>query len=503
MTTTTFHYIGQRYTQRSGGQETLLFLAPAEDISTWGGVPQKSSRFMKGFQRSDDESHWLEIAEFFEKEGNISPTAIVVAFKPNTIRVTPLDLKGIPIQAKDAPELVSIEINLEGSSQDPIEVLAEAVLHEFEQQELLEGLDDDSNDDSIDDDSDADDDEDDDDDEESNIEAEKDLRIHSSHLAQFVAFLKDDAALKLAAAEDEPRLRAMLGNLLKPATIVDGQHRTLGASHLEQSIPFPVVALLNADWREQVFQFVVINQRAKPIPSEFLSAIISSSLSPDDIQKISKRLEQAGVKLDNAKIIDVVHTDPRSPFQGMINFKIQGSSGALKYNGMLTLARRFRGLRTHNRNTRFSNFFKQIFQDGSEQTRYTDRRSEWLEHRWFPFFAAFWSEVKKQLCDEGRANEELWAYGSKLLKIVTLQELQNLFLEWVASRMEPVKDPSDLAALTVLFLKNIKPKFFERDWKLPSLQSGTGRKYLRSALDKARSNPQYKYKDPLFTGVEK
>lgn len=472
----------------------MLFVAPAEEIDTWGGVPQKSSRFMKGFQRADSEAHSKDVAEFFETPGNISPTAIVVAFKPGSARVKPLENSAFPSE-----QFALLEVDYEDPTDVTISSLAARIADELQQYEES----DDPSADSRETDAEVEEEEGElDDEEDEALPGEPgELQISGSHLSQFLHFLRDADALHKVEQEDPAKLRKMLHNLVKPATIVDGQHRTKGAASVEMHIKFPVVGLLNADWKEQVFQFVVINQRAKPIPAEFLSAIISSSLSSGDISKMTERLEQAGVRLDNARIMELVNGDAKSPFQGMVDFKIQGSGGRLPYAGMLTLARRFRGLRTHVGKLRFPQFFKQIFRDGMPGERYSEKRAEWQNRAWFEYFSEFWTAVKEHVADEKGGYDRLWSYGSNLLKIVTLQELQNLFLQWVFDRMEVVSSVTMFTQLAKHYLRNLKPIFFEKDWKLPSLQSGTGRQYLRNALEEAIKNPRFDYDEPLFTGV--
>jgi hypothetical protein len=97
----------------------------------------------------------------------------------------------------------------------------------------------------------------------------------------------------------------------------------------------------------------------------------------------------------------------------------------------------------------------------------------------------------------------LWTKGSNLLKIVTLQELQNIFLEWLSNRGDEVKDTKTMNKLVVKFLKNFKGKFFDNEWKLTSLQSKTGRDHLRVALRNAQRDSEYNSKsDLLFRGVQ-
>src|SRR4051812_17562218 len=87
----TYKYFGFQFDQQKHAPPAVLFIAPAEEISSWGGVPQKSARYMKGFQRAEQKIHWQEVSEFFEDPHNISPTAIVVAFKPKRVRIEQLN----------------------------------------------------------------------------------------------------------------------------------------------------------------------------------------------------------------------------------------------------------------------------------------------------------------------------------------------------------------------------------------------------------------------------
>ncbi len=288
-----FRYFGLLFRQREDAPEAVLFIAPAEEIGEWAGVPRKSSAFMKGFQRAIDEKHVEEIVGFFQESENISPTAIVVAFKPQKLRIEPLEMdeKTRPREANWQPVLISIK--WEELKDTRVDVLAEGVV-EILKKELPNSDYYEKDEDEIDEDEENGDEE--DDLEEISNQASE-FSVGHSHLRKFIKNLESREWLENSSKEDEPKLREMLIDLLKPGTIVDGQHRTRGAAFLERQIPFPVVGLVDASWKEEVFQFVVINQRAKPIESAFLSAIISSSLSEKDIEELKSRLEQAGVDL--------------------------------------------------------------------------------------------------------------------------------------------------------------------------------------------------------------
>ncbi|WP_411873840.1 hypothetical protein [Vulcanococcus limneticus] len=87
---TTFKYIGQRYIQGDSSQEMYVFLANADDIYAWGGVPAKNEQFHGGFQRALDD-RYKKIIRFFDADQS-SPGAIVVAFRQGVLKATSLGM---------------------------------------------------------------------------------------------------------------------------------------------------------------------------------------------------------------------------------------------------------------------------------------------------------------------------------------------------------------------------------------------------------------------------
>lgn len=78
-----YEYIGQRYTQGRSNEDLVTFVANASDIIKWGGVPAKNARFHGGFQRALNQ-RYKKIIDYFNN-AQISPGAIVVAFRPNVM----------------------------------------------------------------------------------------------------------------------------------------------------------------------------------------------------------------------------------------------------------------------------------------------------------------------------------------------------------------------------------------------------------------------------------
>src|SRR5690349_8934869 len=98
----TFSYIAQRYSQGDSNATLLTFTADATDILRWGGVPAKNERFHGGFQRALS-ARYRKIISYFN-QGQISPGAIVVAFRPGATTVTEL---GYPAAWPDAAQNTS------------------------------------------------------------------------------------------------------------------------------------------------------------------------------------------------------------------------------------------------------------------------------------------------------------------------------------------------------------------------------------------------------------
>ena len=121
-------------------------------------------------------------------------------------------------------------------------------------------------------------------------------------------------------SDPEIDLKKALVGLLKPAIIVDGQHRVNGAActETEKPIEFTVCAVPEASWVEQVYQFVVINKLGKPISGEFLTSIVSTSLKNSEINEICELFEDIGIGLEDTFLMRDINFNESSPFYNMV-----------------------------------------------------------------------------------------------------------------------------------------------------------------------------------------
>src|SRR5262249_3100042 len=65
-------------------------------------------------------------------------------------------------------------------------------------------------------------------------------------------------------------IKSYIEGVSKPGLIIDGQHRVFGAKNVsEHDVRLPVILLPGLAYSEQVFQFYVLNSKARPLkPTE-------------------------------------------------------------------------------------------------------------------------------------------------------------------------------------------------------------------------------------------
>jgi hypothetical protein len=528
-----FSYIGELYRQGSSEIELISFCASANDIYSWGGVPAKTERFHGGFQRALGERH-KKIKKFFD-DGQASPTCIVVAFREGALTMTQL---GFPPAwpKKDAlnnhPNFVNIGFEFEALDEDSsLEHLRQRVrellsprLEDSKTEELVDSTEEEPTDEAYEG---SEDDAEEVDEEEESDDSDE-LDVGQGKLLTFFNFIDSDEQIdawlrKETARYDElkakpklnkkersfieftptQKLKSLLISLLRPATIVDGQHRVWGAYYSDESpILFNVCAIKDTSWIEQVFQFVVLNKLAKPISTSFLTGLLNTSLTNKEVGEIEDRFEPIGIKNTDRKIVKYLNYESQSPFAGMIAEagEIAGvdNSGRLSDKGMISLAKRWKSISGNKNSLELEMFLPALGVNTKAEARRKWNRYE----TWTEYFFAFWQTMKNKYERDG-----IWIKADKhyLLYIVTMHAMQDLFIENQSEGDTRFEGIEDFVKKVELFFYKVPSTFFQ-GWEATGLQSGDGPDHIKDAIKELRKGQQLKTvrdKSFLFHKTEK
>jgi hypothetical protein len=311
----------------------------------------------------------------------------------------------------------------------------------------------------------------------------------------------------------EPENSQAIIDLAKPGTIIDGQHRILGAFACEREIPFTVVALADCPWPEQVFQFTVVNYTAKGIPDQFITANAGLSLTAPELDQLKTRLVQARVKVIEYDLMKVVNFDSSSPFYNLVNLTDQRNTELIGYKTMVQVAK----LWYDARHQVFTMILPNLYPDIKGRGAKTERIRRWKEEDWGKFFLAFWQVIKERFGTEpsDEPGHKLWSVGhSQLMVAVVLLELERTFLENLNQQDEEYFEITGLQgdrveamvakirARAQKFAAFLPPEFFAAKWGVSSLNTGMGRKELKACLESHVSKKgKYQWQDArLVTG---
>jgi hypothetical protein len=499
----TFPGIAYRQAQNPAAPWLVSFVATAEDISSWSGIPRRSEKGLVGFQRPDDGARVDRARDFFKELNNQSPTALILGVHKvsddNRRRVILTFLDG-----NDTSSIRRCELKVAFDSSNF--TLADAV-EELRSQidlRLKEATPEDSEDpeeESEEDDDETEDGEDGDDGADGEIELGRSLLLDLSRKL-------DDSSWCDENKDD-------LADLAKPCTVIDGQHRLKGAKVCERQIPFAVIAIYDCPWPEQVFQFTVVNYTAKGIPDQFITANAALSLTGDELEMLKNRLTQAKIKVTEYELMRVVNFDANSPFYQKVSMASKGpEAGKIGYKTMVQVAKAWHSGKNSAVKQIVANIYPDILGKASAVKR--ERLARWMADDWGVFFIDFWRTVYQHYKNAAPAGFDPWGIGSSNLTLaVTLLELQQAFFINLAQQdeeffeVDPSRAESPVDQLRDKVRKRaekvasfIPVAFFQANWKMKSLNTGPGRVAIQTALKAFVENKgNYQYdKSSLVTG---
>lgn len=530
----TYKYSAVEYTQIKTGTKILLLAAPCHEITQWAGIPRKEAKegvTTIGFQRIADDKRLKKLNHFLSDPTNVIANPILCAvrtgdrFKFDAVGPVADPLVRIGVLTVTEPDfddltLVQLLQELERLLAHRKPTLKEILPDEDQVTEL--GLAAKAG--PATDESEAEEEE----EEEEEAIGPDGLNFSTeSHIDDFYRSVQNRrVALERAGSTNLTEFagfsKLALRDYLRAATVVDGQHRLLGAQeylrefldHDEKARKFQdqllgegvpaedvtsqaqkefarrlgIALIWNDDWAEHVFQFVVVNQKATPIPKALLGSIVATTLTDAEVAKITERLGKADIPVVDYQVIAYLEGSPNSPFRGLIKRgyeKPQESEKKLEFSVASRLADTFRFLKGakyfHNKDVDYAKKWAVSQLPGSKIVAdFRERGFEtpfdyWSspEGPWRDVFCAVWTVVRDTLGDTSGDKEvrNAWGYptASNLFNDVHLSILTADFFEYLTGgRGIPINSREEVPSLAKEWLEGAKRDYFARDYGLKS-----------------------------------
>lgn len=538
-----FKYKAIRLRQTTADKPIAMFAAPVDEIAKWSGIPQKK-RFgtgeeTAGFQREQNPSRVKSLRDFYRDEENIIQNPLLCATRQvrnsevSFVSATDdgeIEIGEVVIEAPDFDAMPVIEVfarvrealeqrvpELKGKtpSADLISDLKlRVVMPEPAQGGELDEPDELDQDDDIDETSTPDD---------GSGDASSAL-FEESHILDFwQEIAARHEVLKMApqlASGDEflGFTKSALISYLQPIVLVDGQHRLAGAlcaaedslneesarGEIEKRIAdgedveavsreiiarsarlLPISLLLSSNPSEQVFQFVVVNQRATPIGRALLGTIVSTSLSNEEMEEVAVRLKNAGIQLEESQAITFLARNPESPFYGLVERGMTGDAKDLLqwnvFSSLIAIFRDLRGGKLFGQKNDYATIWRDKFLAKSPLVEnYADEGCSsafeyWsrVDGPWRGVFIEFWRQIRDRFGNiEDRDKHNFWGRPreSNLFNKISLTILAADFFEYLVSGKKTISTVASIGDLVGDWLEDVNDGYFDKDWNLAGIK---------------------------------
>ena len=502
---------GTAFKQNDQAPWEFSFVEDVKKIAPFCGVPRKKEGHEGGFQRSEDPARVDRLSEFFSNDENSSPTSIVLGFHKEQAELT-------FTTGEDGDKIRQAQLEIEWpEEEEPIEELATRLLEglqarievEEDDEAEVEVEGDEEAEVEVEGDEEAEVEEDEEAEVEEDEEAEEDeeLDFGVSVIDELIDLLSDENWV-----EDENN-HDFIRHLGKPALVIDGQHRLLGADEVVGDIPFSFVALVDASWAEMVFQFCVINHTAVPVKSDVITTNAALSLTKQELESLGERLAAAGFQDTKLDIMNRCYLSEGAPFENrvkMTHLSPQQNAGRMGKAGIDKLAKPWR----KGSGTFLTEMKKQVY-DGEGLTA-KQRTDRWIQSGdWARAFNLFWRifsekfETYRAGGPEPKGNEgdPFWgSLGANINKTGCLEAFQQEWIIYINGKFsdykgdginmfEPPLSGADDTPWDVLE-KNAKKaveraalrNMLENDWQLTVLTHGNAKGLMRNQFNKTFAN---------------
>jgi hypothetical protein len=538
--------------QNDGGSDLIMFSAPANEITTWAGVPSKkivSDNETSGFQRVHNDKRVNALAKFYSEPKNTIQNPLLCAsnnfewakveFKKKrnstsigTVNIIFEDFEKMPLLETLKYLQKSLELrNEQIANRDIPEERITYVKNHFSAETGENTSDDNLHEEDF---------------EEFENSTPSDA-LYSEETAIFDFHEEISARIKvLEELEENDRPsdkiagfdKGSLTAYIKPTVLVDGQHRLLGAikameelcqtpqakeeveekinngqdpanvtHHIESKFSrnIPISLLFNPDPEEHVFQFVVVNEKATPIPKPLLGTIVSTTLFSEENDNVKDRLEQCGIDVQDSRHVAFFIGNENSPFHRKVDRGLSQPGNLLQHNVMKTLVSSFRkleGLKSYEKKpVDWAKSWRSKYLEDSgivsnfEEKGFNSAYEYWQSDEiWRNFFIKFWAFVKERFASSDDSSCAYWGSpkSSNLFCKPSLNIIATDFFCYLKGRGTKLDSLEKINDYCNEWLDDFPEgkRYFERDWNLSGQKKdGTGlNRQWWDLFNKQRSN---------------
>lgn len=544
-----FRYKALLLRQTGASKPLALFAARSAEIDQWSGIPQKKrfgsgddSTETAGFQREQNQARIKSLQEFYGDERNVIQNPLLCAtrelpdtsvnFIPGENSSDGIEIGDIVIKIPDYSQIALVDVfghvraYLEKRVPDLThQQIDENVLRRLKERAVAGGhfsqtadtADDDAEDGG------ADEEAGDDNNDASDADASSAL-FDESHIVDFWQDIaaRHELLKQIGGDVDQSEFlsftREALISYLRPVVLVDGQHRLAGAlkaaearfkeptikkeiedrvvagelaDAIERDIvnrearALPVSLLLSSDPEEQVFQFVVVNQKATPIGRALLGTIVSTSLSNDEMAKVAIRLRNAGIRLEESQAITYMARNPQSPFCGLVERGLAGDAkDLLQWNVFASLISIFRDLKGGRlfgfKNDYAETWRRRFLKDSGivanhEAEGCSTPEAYWsrIDGPWRAVFISFWTQIRDRFgntVDPDKHNYWGRTRESNLFNKISLTILAADFFEYLCTSKTLINSAADIESIVDDWLDDVSSGYFDKDWNLAGVK---------------------------------
>lgn len=270
----------------------------------------------------------------------------------------------------------------------------------------------------------------------------------------------DWGVLKFLVENDQPEH-------LRPALIVDGQHRLDGMSNFaKENLPVLFVALIDTPPKEQAFHFIVINSKSVRVSTDNAKSIVAN-LSSDDEKVLEERLIDAGVSYaGKSAILKDINDLDFSPFRNMLDWEYNRTTKSSDKKGLVQLTAVEVGLRYVRDQLDFMNLAED-------------------DDTLIEVFCAIWRAVKGEFL-------QLWGTHDTFMTKANITALNEFLVDrlkasWADDALGAL-DADNLERKTRTYLRSLSVEFWISEWSIKIQDNANVRGRIKDDLWTMTSN---------------